>query len=123
MIRQVIDDEPSPAQKVFDSLKELRERVPGLTEEDKQILRDAGHMVNAQEVIAYHMLQSCKKIGFVYDPTLRDGEFAQAWFWLQDKGQECMEARLADTKHLMVKGIEQRIEDLYNFYQESKNAS
>lgn len=114
--------EPTIGTQYMYKLRALKD-IPGITEEQKQTLERAAQFINAQEVINYQMVNSCKKAGFVYDKTQREGEEFQAFMWLQDKGAECMASRLADSKHLLVKGVEERLEDLINFYLENKNAS
>ena len=116
------DKDQHPAAVLFRQLKQA-EKDDNLTEEQKKLLNDAAHMVNALDVLNWGCLNACKKIGFVYDPNLRYGEFAQAFFWLQEKGGEAYKSATADSKYNLLVGVEQRIEDLFRFYQENKNAS
>lgn len=115
------DEDQHPAAVLFRQLREI-EKDDNLTEEQKKIIGEAAHMVNALDVLNFCCLKACKNIGFVYDPTLRDGEFAQAFYWLQEKGAEAHKAATADSKYNLLVGVEKRIEDLFRFYQENKNA-
>uniref|UniRef100_A0AAU8GG77 Uncharacterized protein n=1 Tax=Salmonella phage vB_SEnST11_KE23 TaxID=3161174 RepID=A0AAU8GG77_9CAUD len=116
------DEDQHPAAVLFRKLRKM-EKDANLTEDQREIINDAAHMVNALDVLNYSCLKACKNIGFVYDPTLRDGEFAQAFYWLQEKGAEVHKAATADSKYELLVGVEKRIEDLFKFYQENKNAS
>ena len=115
------DEDQHPAAVLFLQLRAI-EKDENLTEEQKKIIERAAHMVNALDVLNWGCLNACKKIGFVYDPSLRDGEFAQAFFWLQEKGGEAYKSAIADSKYKLLVGVEERIEDLFRFYQENKNA-
>lgn len=82
---------------------------------------NAAHIINSLDVLIHQSLQACKRIGFEYDPTLKEGEFAQAFFWLQEKGQDAYNSRMADTKYLFYKGVEEKITDLFNYFKENKD--
>lgn len=94
-----------------------------LTEDQKALVYDVAHTINAYDVLYYQCLGACKRMGFVYDESQRGGEFSQAFFWLQERGSEAHAAATADSKYTLLVGVEQRIEDLFRFYQENKNAS
>lgn len=98
--------------------KELSAKGEGRMASD---VKDAAHVINSLNVIIYQSLQACKRMGFEYDPTLKEGEFAQAFFWLQEKGQDAYNSRMADTKYLFYKGVEERITDLFNYFKENKD--
>lgn len=115
------DEDQHPAAVLFRQLRAI-EKDENLTEEQKKIIGEAAHMVNALDVLNFMCLKACKNIGFVYDPSQRDGEFAQAFFWLQEKGGEAYQSAIADSKYKLLVGVEERIEDLFRFYQENKNA-
>lgn len=115
------DEDQHPAAVLFRQLRAI-ENDENLTDEQKKIIGEAAHMVNALDVLNFLCLKACKNIGFVYDPTLRDGEFAQAFYWLQEKGAEAHKSATADSKYNLLIGVEKRIEDLFRFYQENKNA-
>lgn len=115
------DEDKHPAAVLFRQLRET-EKDENLTDEQKKLIHEAADMVNALDCLNFGCLHACKNIGFVYDPTLRDGEFAQAFYWLQEKGGEAYKAATADSKYNLLVGVEKRIEDLFRFYQENKNA-
>lgn len=117
----ISDDNDHPAAILHRQLRKMKEDE-NLTEEQKTLIGRAAHMVDALGLLNWGCLNACKKIGFVYDPTLRDGEFAQAFFWLQEKGGEAYKSATADSKYNLLIGVEKRIEDLFRFYQENKNA-
>lgn len=84
-------------------------------------IENAAHVINSLEVLIYQSLQACKRMGFEYDPSFKEGEFAQAFYWLQEKGQDAYNSRMADTKYLFYKGVEERITDLFNYFKENKD--
>ena len=113
--------EPSPAQRVFDSLWNFRKAHPELSEEELKMLESAGHMVNAQEVLLYQSVLACKRAGFVYDESQREGEEWQAFMWLQDKGLAAMkEGQCSDTA--FVEGLSSKLTDIFKYIQEHNNA-
>lgn len=86
------------------------------------LLHRAADMVNSLDVLTYQCVVACKRIGFVYDESdNKYGEFSQAFFWLQEKGQDAYNAKMADGKYEFLKGVESRMKDLMAFYEESKN--
>ncbi|QEQ94856.1 hypothetical protein pEaSNUABM56_00056 [Erwinia phage pEa_SNUABM_56] len=96
-------------------------RNPELSPDHAQLMNRAADMVNALDILSYQCVVACKRMGFVYDDTVRESEFHQAFFWLQEKGAAAHEATLADSKYQMVLGVEQRVNELYKFFQENKN--
>ncbi|UYL85034.1 hypothetical protein pEaSNUABM55_00261 [Erwinia phage pEa_SNUABM_55] len=112
--------ETRPADAVFNALRRI-EKDENLTADQVSTIRSAAHMVNALDVLTYQCVVACKRMGFVYDDTVRESEFHQAFFWLQEKGAAAHEATLADSKYQMVLGVEQRVNELYKFFQENKN--
>lgn len=89
---------------------------------DAQLLNRAADMVNSLNVLTYQCVVACKRMGFVYDESdNKYGEFSQAFFWLQEKGQDAYNAKMADGKYEFLKGVESRMKDLMAFYEESKN--
>lgn len=110
-----------PAAVLFRQLRAIR-NDENLTEEQRKLIDEAGHMINGLDVLNFMCLKACKNIGFVYDPDLKEGEFFQAFYWLQEKGDEAHKSATADSKYKLLVGVEERIEELFRFYQENKNA-
>lgn len=110
------------AEENYNRLIEISEELSAKGEH--RMARDvkmAAHVINSLDVLIYQCLQACKRIGFEYDPTIKEGEFAQAFFWLQEKGQDAYHSRMADTKYLFYKGVEEKITDLFNYFKENKD--
>lgn len=116
--------ENTPAEDCFDFITQLmKDRVDVLSEEELKGLASAKSMINALDVLNYQCLNSCKRMGFKYNPEIKGGEFTQAFFWLQEKGFEAHRAATADDAYELLIGVEKHVNELFKLFQEKKNGS